>query len=127
MQIPEEVYLTLWTGLVALEIQDRSDHMSKLVGEAHEWIENLKNQPREWKVGDEIHGFANGYFGRDSYECRRVEAVLGGDTLVLRNTHNTMQTISITDANKINDPDDRSFCERDEGGVCELHSRAWRQ
>ena len=36
------------------------------------------------KVGDTVHGFASGYFGRDSYACRRVEAV-GPDWIVTRN------------------------------------------
>lgn len=34
-------------------------------------------------VGDIIHGFAGGAFGRDSYECRRVEHV-GPDYIVTR-------------------------------------------
>lgn len=38
-----------------------------------------------FKVGDVIHGFAAGSFGRDSYACRRVEAV-GADWIVTRNT-----------------------------------------
>lgn len=36
-----------------------------------------------FRVGDEVHGFADGYFGRDSYGCRRVEAV-GPDWIVTR-------------------------------------------
>ena len=34
-------------------------------------------------VGDVIHGFANGVFGRDHYECTRIEAV-GRDWIVCR-------------------------------------------
>lgn len=34
-------------------------------------------------VGDIIHGFAGGRFGRDSYGCKRVEAV-GPDWVVAR-------------------------------------------
>jgi len=37
-----------------------------------------------FRVGDVIHGFAFGAFGRDSYECRRVEHV-GPDYIVTRN------------------------------------------
>jgi hypothetical protein len=37
----------------------------------------------EWAVGEPIHGFAGGAFGRDSYGCRRVEAV-GWDWIVTR-------------------------------------------
>lgn len=35
------------------------------------------------RVGDILHGYCNGYFGRDSYECKRVEA-LGSDWIVVR-------------------------------------------
>jgi hypothetical protein len=35
-------------------------------------------------VGTVIHGFAFGAFGRDSYDCRRVEAI-GADWIVTRN------------------------------------------
>ncbi len=39
---------------------------------------------RGWAIGDRIHGFASGGFGRDSYGCRTVEAV-GRDWVVTRN------------------------------------------
>jgi hypothetical protein len=35
------------------------------------------------RVGEIFHGFCGGYFGRDSYGCRRVEAV-GVDWIVCR-------------------------------------------
>ena len=35
-------------------------------------------------VGDVIHGFANGAFGRDHYDCTKIEAV-GPDWIVCRN------------------------------------------
>lgn len=35
------------------------------------------------EVGDLLHGFQHGAFGRDSYHCRRVEAV-GKDWVVTR-------------------------------------------
>lgn len=35
------------------------------------------------QVGQVLHGYCGGYFGRDSYECRRVEAV-GFDWVVCR-------------------------------------------
>jgi hypothetical protein len=37
----------------------------------------------EFRVGTEVHGFANGIFGRDSYGCRRIEA-MGADWVVTR-------------------------------------------
>jgi hypothetical protein len=37
-------------------------------------------------VGDIIHGFAYGVFGRDHYDCVRIEAV-GPDWIVARNPH----------------------------------------
>lgn len=37
----------------------------------------------DFKVGEVLHGFQGGAFGRDSYECRRIEAV-GADWIVTR-------------------------------------------
>lgn len=45
-----------------------------------------------FKVGDEIHGFARGAFGRDSYDCRIVEAI-GMDWVVTRNTANEAEMV----------------------------------
>lgn len=39
--------------------------------------------PRPLSVGDVIHGFAYGAFGRDHYDCVRIEAV-GPDWIVAR-------------------------------------------
>ena len=38
---------------------------------------------RPWAVGDRIHGYCGGYFGRDHYDCGTVEAV-GSDWMVAR-------------------------------------------
>jgi hypothetical protein len=38
-------------------------------------------------VGDVLHGFSGGYFGRDSYNCKRIEAV-GTDWVVAREEDN---------------------------------------
>lgn len=35
------------------------------------------------RVGDILYGFCGGYFGRDSYDDKRVEAI-GGDWVVAR-------------------------------------------
>jgi hypothetical protein len=37
-------------------------------------------------VGDVFHGFAQGAFGRDHYDCTKVEAA-GPDWIVTRNAH----------------------------------------
>jgi hypothetical protein len=42
------------------------------------------------KVGDPIKGFCGGYFGRDSYDNRVVEAV-GPDWVVTRNVHGKVE------------------------------------
>lgn len=41
------------------------------------------SSPEPLKVGDVIHGFAQGGFGRDHYDCTRVEAA-GADWIVCR-------------------------------------------
>lgn len=43
------------------------------------------NSPEKttFEVGDIIHGFAGGSFGRDSYDCKKVEYI-GRDYIVLR-------------------------------------------
>lgn len=47
-------------------------------------------------VGSVVHGFAAGSFGRDSYDCRRVEAV-GADWIVTRNRRGEVEMVSGTD------------------------------
>lgn len=41
--------------------------------------------PRPLAVGDRIHGYCGGYFGRDHYDCGIVEAV-GRDWAIFRTT-----------------------------------------
>lgn len=61
-------------------------------------------------VGDVIHGFAGGAFGRDSYNCRTVEAV-GKDWAVTRNESGDAEFISGRDLNHASaSADDRSYC-----------------
>lgn len=67
-----------------------------------------------------IHGYANGYFGRDSYACRIVEAV-GAGWLVTRNTEGRPEFITLRNANDIDNPDDRYHC----AGDCEESFREW--
>ncbi len=70
-----------------------------------------------FKVGDIIHGFAGGAFGRDSYACRRVEAV-GPDWIVTRNDLNDGPDVDVELAAGRRLPtkeeaDDRSWCDVD--------------
>lgn len=75
----------------------------------------------EFKVGQVIHGFAGGYFGRDSYGCRRIEAV-GHDWIVTRKitpgsgwgTAVEMVSGSEDLAGVAREGDDRGFCEDEE-------------
>lgn len=45
------------------------------------------------RVGMLVHGFANGVFGRDSYQCRRIEA-LGVDWVVTRSLEHSEHSLS---------------------------------
>jgi len=45
------------------------------------------------KVGDVIHGFCGGYFGRDSYACRYIEAI-GPDWIVTRNATGGVELVT---------------------------------
>lgn len=58
--------------------------------EAQVWPEVTEGEPMTkaipFAVGDVIHGFAFGAFGRDSYACRWVEHV-GPEWIVTRNGH----------------------------------------
>ncbi|WP_435279141.1 hypothetical protein [Streptomyces sp. 1222.5] len=48
------------------------------------YAEHTCQGPRPLAPGDVIHGFAHGAFGRDHYDCVRIEAV-GPDWIVARN------------------------------------------
>lgn len=50
---------------------------------------------RPLAVGDVIHGFAHGAFGRDHYDCVRIEAV-GPDWIVARIPNRTWASPSFT-------------------------------
>ena len=43
------------------------------------------------RVGMVVHGFASGIFGRDSYDCRRIEA-MGADWVVTRTIDSPHET-----------------------------------
>lgn len=61
------------------------------------------------RVGSAIHGFANGFFGRDSYLCRVIEAE-GSDWFVTRNVSGEAEFVAKRDAARIADPEDRAYC-----------------
>lgn len=64
----------------------------------------------KFQIGDQIHGFAGGAFGRDSYDCRIVEAV-GTDWAVTRNTNGEPEMVSGTHLqHAYYARTDRSFC-----------------
>lgn len=43
------------------------------------------SDPRPIQVGDELHGYCGGYFGRDDFDCGIVEAV--GPDWVIKRVH----------------------------------------
>jgi hypothetical protein len=50
-------------------------------------------------IGDRIHGFAGGYFGRDSYDCRVVEHI-GFDWVILRKANGSWESATLNDARR---------------------------
>jgi hypothetical protein len=58
-----------------------------------------------------IHGYAGGAFGRDSYACRRVEAI-GPDWVVTRNRYGVADFAPLDRLNGV-DIDDRSWCDEE--------------
>jgi hypothetical protein len=53
------------------------------------------NKPRPLTTGDRVHGFCEGIFGRDSYDCKTVEA-RGVDWAVFRTDHGYI-TLAVSD------------------------------
>lgn len=50
------------------------------------------------RVGELLNGYCNGYFGRDSYEDKRIEAV-GYDWVVARGTQSHRPLLATFDSN----------------------------
>lgn len=48
------------------------------------------------RVGDVLHGFCGGAFGRDVYKCKRVEAI-GSDWVVTRTARGAANAITGVD------------------------------
>ncbi len=76
---------------------------------------------RPLTVGDMIHGHIGGWFGRDFYECARVEAI-GYDWVVVRNDHGRSFATSVapdrasvlrTELIESRDRFDRWFCDHE--------------
>lgn len=62
------------------------------------------------QIGEIIHGFCGGAFGRDSRKCRRVEA-LGADWAVTRNGVGDIECVSGRDLRiAIQNKDDLTYC-----------------
>ncbi len=47
-------------------------------------------------VGQQLYGYCQGYFGRDSYDDKRIECV-GVDYVVTRNTRNEVELLITTE------------------------------
>ncbi|MEU5360189.1 hypothetical protein ACFY9R_28965 [Streptomyces albidoflavus] len=54
---------------------------------------NSNDDERPLGVGDALHGFCGGLFGRDHYDCCRVEAI-GQDWVVTRADNGTVDFLS---------------------------------
>lgn len=63
-----------------------------------------------YSVGEPVHGFAGGAFGRDSYACRRVEAV-GWDWIVTRNERGEPEFVAGSRIPSKEQAEDRSYCD----------------
>ena len=64
---------------------------------------------RDFFVGEVVHGFVGGAFGRDSYDCRRVEAV-GADWIVTRNRRGHVEMVSGSRVPTGMEAANRSYC-----------------
>jgi len=62
-----------------------------------------------FRVGDILHGFCGGSFGRDSYACRRVEAV-GADWIVTRNERGEVELAAHSGIPTREEADARDWC-----------------
>lgn len=75
-------------------------------------------------VGDVFHGFCGGAFGRDSYNCRLVEAT-GHDWIVTRNSRGEVELCAGRQlAGVAESGSDRSYCYEDCQGPSPLNDIA---
>ena len=47
-------------------------------------------------IGQQLYGYCNGYFGRDSYSDRRIENI-GVDYIVTRNTNGDVELLETSE------------------------------
>lgn len=84
----------------------------------------MRQKHRPIAVGDEIHGFARGLFGRDSYQCKIVAAV--GDNWAKLASEDGMTAFymdQVEDLIKLMEVRDEVRCpHEDDGGTCGLES-----
>jgi hypothetical protein len=72
-------------------------------------------------VGDVLHGFCGGAFGRDSYDCRLVEAT-GHDWIVTRNSRREVELCTGRSLRGVAEAGaDRSYCYDDCQGAPPLN------
>ena len=65
------------------------------------------------RIGIILHGFCDGYFGRDSYGCKRVEAI-GADWLVAREIRSGQVKMAIGQVDRLEQfINDRDYCQCD--------------
>lgn len=64
---------------------------------------------RALPAGAVIHGFAAGSFGRDSYDCRKVEQT-GADWIVTRDSRGEAEFCQADRVPSLDEADNRSWC-----------------
>lgn len=76
---------------------------------------------RPLAVGDMTHGFCQGYFGRDLYQCTTVEA-RGVDWAVFRTTDGAAAFVSGNDLHKLAELRDEEVRPEEHSFGCPLHT-----
>lgn len=69
----------------------------------------VPDQQAPLRVGDVLHGFCGGEFGRDAYQCKRVEA-LGADWVVARDESGCVHTAIVPPERLAEYRNDREYC-----------------
>lgn len=66
------------------------------------------------RVGDVLHGYCGGAFGRDSYECKRVEAI-GADWVICRTVGGQYPTVAFHPSPQLVEYRDQPWGDDDDG------------